>query len=88
MDAQLVSYDSEIGEDAGVPIELEEVTHVELRSRAADGGGDVHANFALVGARRTWEFAARSEEEAREWTRAFEETLFTRSMKAVTAVRV
>ena len=51
-------------------------------------GGWIVANFALQSPRRSWEFAARSEEEAREWANAFDQTLFRMSSKAANVVRV
>ena len=56
--------------------------------RGAPGDSLVYANFALnAGANRAWEFAARSEEEAREWVRAIDGILFKQSKKASRVVK-
>ena len=87
--AQLVAYDSEVAEiECGVPIPLAGLTKVELQQRRTEAGGWIVANFALQSPRRSWEFASRSEEEAREWANAFDQTLFRMSSKAANVVRV
>ena len=86
--SRLCSFESEISEDAGQPFALEEVRGVTLQPRDADGDSLVYANFALnAGANRAWEFAARSEEEAREWVRAIDGILFKQSKKASRVVK-
>ena len=69
------------------PASRTQASGVELRPRETEAGATILANFALHVGRRTLEFAARSEEEAREWVRALDEMLF-RHAKLETTVRV
>ena len=90
-DARLTSFESEIAEDIGVPFALEEVKAVDLRPRDPDPEVEaVYANFALntANAKKSWEFAARSEDEAREWAAALNGVLFKQSSKASRVVKV
>ena len=87
-DARLISYDSEVPADDGLMLGLHEVKGVPLRPRETDAGTTIDANFALkIGKDRMYEFAARSEEEAREWVRVFDEILFKRSTKVQNMAR-
>ena len=87
-DARLISYDSEVPADDGLMLGLHEVKGVQLRPRETDAGTTIDANFALkIGKDRMYEFAARSEEEAREWVRVFDEILFKRSTKVQNMAR-
>ena len=73
--ASLVFYDSASNARSAKPVPLYEVQTVLPIARETETGS-VNANFAIVTGARTWELAARDEEEASEWTRLLRQTLF------------
>ena len=75
-DARLSSSDSDLIEINSHSIPLAEVTSVRLTARNKDDHSVVYANFELVSPRKSWEMAARTEAEAREWVAHLQETLF------------
>ena len=91
-DARLLSFKSDTTPDSGQPFPLDDVREVALVARRTETGVVVMGNFALRTPRRRWEFAARSEDEAREWVRLLEDTLFGKPSASATeslgAIRV
>ena len=75
-DVRLASYETELGDGGGMLMSLGGINKIPLLPRETEAG-TIHGNFALDYGEGRLEFAARSEEEAREWVKALENALLT-----------